>query len=239
MNPVHHWFENEIEPGSKVHLENYDMIVDPIDTNITPPLKSEGVWERNTTTYLKTILRKGQIFVDCGAHWGYYTCLASKLVGQSGHVYSFEPNLISVQLLSLNISLNELSNVSVIPLALWNLPTMLEFVIETQTTGGSHVIGVFDRYSRGQAVIATTLDKIFEPNEIDVLKVDCEGSDVRILKGAENILSNGHAIVISENPNVGELERYGYKIIKKFTEEQVQIFTKATSELPNNAIIST
>ena len=50
-----------------------------------------GFWEANLTNFFINFLKEGDVFIDIGAHVGYYSVLASDLVGASGKVYAFEP----------------------------------------------------------------------------------------------------------------------------------------------------
>src|SRR5579863_7387210 len=59
------------------------------------PLWANGVYEPWTTEVLTKELKEGDVFVDVGANIGFFTLLASKLVGEKGRVYAFEPNPLS------------------------------------------------------------------------------------------------------------------------------------------------
>ena len=65
------------------------------------------------TKYLKKNIKPGDIVIDVGANIGYFTCLMSKLVGETGHVYSFEPELNNFKMLKMNVEENNCSNVTI------------------------------------------------------------------------------------------------------------------------------
>jgi FkbM family methyltransferase len=66
-----------------------------------------GIWEPNITRVVQRRLSAGDIFVDVGANVGYYSIMASKLVGESGHVVAIEPSLRIFEMLKTNIALND------------------------------------------------------------------------------------------------------------------------------------
>ena len=65
-----------------------------------------GIWEPDITAYVRRTLQPGETFVDVGAHVGYYTLLASQLVGPAGRVVSIEASPMICALLRENIALN-------------------------------------------------------------------------------------------------------------------------------------
>ena len=77
-----------------------------------------GVYEPHGTAWVRQNLRPGSVFVDVGASFGYYTSLASSLVGPEGHVFSFEPSPIAYTTLKNNIERAGISNITLLNKAL-------------------------------------------------------------------------------------------------------------------------
>ena len=92
------------------------LAVDPSDP-IGRAIATSGVWEPNVTAVFRAILSPGDVCVDVGAHVGYYTLLASGIVGSSGHVYALEPSPPLFRELCANIELNRASNVTALQAA--------------------------------------------------------------------------------------------------------------------------
>jgi len=65
-------------------------------------------------------LEERDIFIDIGANVGYYSILAGKLVGDKGQVISIEPVANTAEVLKINVKLNDLKNIKVIPKAAWS-----------------------------------------------------------------------------------------------------------------------
>jgi FkbM family methyltransferase len=82
------------------------------DDTIGRVLAISGVWEPNVTAAFAQRLAPGDVCVDVGAHIGYYTLLASRLVGEAGHVYAFEPSPANYRALRENLELNGVANVT-------------------------------------------------------------------------------------------------------------------------------
>ena len=76
-----------------------------------------GEWEPHVTNEFRKRLAPGDVCVDVGAHVGYYTLLASRLVGSGGHVYAFEPAPVCHRALLGNLERNGCANVTVFDVA--------------------------------------------------------------------------------------------------------------------------
>lgn len=97
--------------------------------SIAHDLLVKGVYEPKTTSLFKKVIREGDIVVDVGAHIGYYTLLASRLVGDTGKVYAFEPEPRNYDLLLKNLELNNVKNVVAIKKAVSNKKGTLKFYL--------------------------------------------------------------------------------------------------------------
>jgi FkbM family methyltransferase len=89
----------------------FRMRVDTSDL-VSSMLYLTGQWEPYLTTYIREVLRPGDIFVDVGANIGYYSLLASRLVGPSGRVYAIEASPTIYASLIENIRLNGCPNIT-------------------------------------------------------------------------------------------------------------------------------
>jgi FkbM family methyltransferase len=162
-----------------------------------------GSYESVTSSELRSLLDPGAVFFDVGAHVGFYTLMASRVVGQGGLVVAFEPNPRNLTFLHRHVGMNAIRNVQVIEAAASSTPGMLRFRAETESSMG-HVsdVGTIE-------VAATTLDDaVFArgARAPDVIKIDVEGHEAPVLEGATRILDRfGPAIVLE----VGEEQRAG------------------------------
>jgi hypothetical protein len=100
-----------------IQVQGSKMYVNPQDSGIGVRLLKSKVHEPNLTGLFKQAMEEGMVVVDVGAHIGYYTLIAAKLVGTKGKVYAFEPEPSNYRLLVRNIYENRYENVVAIPKA--------------------------------------------------------------------------------------------------------------------------
>src|SRR5690606_3608154 len=98
-------------------------------------LLADKIWEAYETELMIHHVHAGNCVVDIGANLGYYSLIGSKLVGDSGKVFAFEPEPKNFHLLEHNIKLNELNNVHCFQSGLGNKSTDIDFFINTENRG--------------------------------------------------------------------------------------------------------
>jgi FkbM family methyltransferase len=150
--------------------------------------------------YLENVLSPGKTFIDAGANFGIYSLVASRLVGQTGRVIAFEPSLQSFPVLQRNINLNNLTNVAAFRTAL------------CEKTGTARLYHADDPVSNslgkdsswggeGEEVATETLDRAIEQasvQRVDVIKLDVEGAEELVLRGARKVLTIMRPLIIFE-----------------------------------------
>lgn len=153
--------------------------------------------------YLERILSPRKVFLDVGANFGVYTLVASKLVGEAGRVLAFEPTAQSFATLRQNIELNHSSNVCAFRVALAETRGKAWLYHGWDPVGNS--LGKDPLYgNEGEEVQVETLDQLLEENGVDgvdAIKIDVEGAEELVLRGAIKCLTTQHPVVIFEfNP---------------------------------------
>ena len=147
-------------------------------------------------------LKEGDVFMDVGANVGFYTLLASALVGDSGKVYAFEPTPRTFGILRNNTS--DKKNVTRINAALMETDgerNLADYGVEKSGLNtilpASHQGGVQQRMLR---VEATTLDSYCHKYAIQptFIKIDTEGAEEMVLKGGSKTLAAYHPALIIE-----------------------------------------
>src|SRR3989344_2665787 len=101
---------NALKPEFVI-INGLKLYIDKNDTVVSESLIYNKTWSKHETKLVSKYLKKGDVFVDVGAHIGYFTLLASKIVGPVGRVYAFEPNTNNFKLLQKNVKRNKLNNV--------------------------------------------------------------------------------------------------------------------------------
>lgn len=148
-------------------------------------------------------LTTGDVFLDVGAHGGLYTLLAGKIVGPRGKVLSFEPNPINLILLRLNVMLNKLNNVIIIPKAVNDKAGKVTLYYSSMRTALTSSLAKAEKIIE---VEATTIDDVIALNNcslnkkfIKIMKIDVEGMDFKVLKGASNTLNKTYLVIVEQN----------------------------------------
>jgi FkbM family methyltransferase len=143
--------------------------------------------------------KEGDIVVDVGAHIGKYTIIASKMVGSKGKVIAIEAHPANYDILKQNIELNKLNNVIALNYAVDSKETIVKLYELGQEEGFTIYNTIMTdrpRMSRNQKYIevkANTLDSLlFENgiNQVNWIKIDVEGAEYEVLRGAAGILSS-------------------------------------------------
>lgn len=157
--------------------------------------------------FLIDTLAEGDLFIDIGAHIGYFSLLASKLVGHSGKILSFEPAPKTFHLLELNT--RQVENVSVYPHAVSNTSDDLVFyeLPNYYSEYNTSDISQFEKEDwfknievNKVAVKCTTMDNIVraESKIPKLIKIDVEGGEFQVLSGALHTLTHYSPIVVME-----------------------------------------
>ena len=128
------------------------------------------------------------VFVDVGAHIGYYTCIAAKIIDKNGKVYAFEPEPFNYSLLIQNIRINNLKNVVPVNKAISDKIGKIRLFLSYE--GGQHSIAHSQCCYSSLEVEATTLDEFFKDKRVDIIKIDVEGAEPFVIRGGINVLKN-------------------------------------------------
>lgn len=201
---------NQPDLSRITEFNGYSLITDPDDHGVSEAIREHHVWEKPTTEKLIELLKPKMTFVDCGAHIGYYTLLASSIVGLEGWVYAFEPSPHNRAFLLANIMYNHSNNIVVYPFILHLSCGFMRF---TERIAGNTGDSYIERDSNSQSPLirSVTLDSLFQPNTVDVIKIDCQGSDNTIVEGGKRLLTESSDIkVFYESDCRSILERCGY-----------------------------
>jgi FkbM family methyltransferase len=219
--------------GDPLMLEIY---VPKHNYNIYCPLNKEDfiVMTRHEDDIIERFLPKqGDIVVDIGAHMGRYTIIGAKRVGAQGKVVAIEAHPGNFEMLNRNIKLNQLTNVIPLNYAVYSKETKIKLYLPDEESGYTmhHSIMsnyVFTKYKdktedKFVEVSANTLDYFLQLEgitDLNWIKIDVEGAEFEVLKGAHNVLSNSKNISLlievhgknTYEPIIESLRSYNFKI---------------------------
>jgi len=157
--------------------------------------------------FLLNTLKPGDHFLDIGAHYGYFTLLASEITGKEGKVLAFEPSKEAFEILTMNALTAE--NISVFrkavsnknePVVFYEFPNLYS-EYNTSNVQQFQNESWFNHFSPNKVEIeATTIDLISTENNLHpkLIKIDVEGAENLVIKGGKNFFQKESPILIME-----------------------------------------
>lgn len=154
-------------------------------------------------TFYRQMPLNGASVIDVGAHVGRHAVPLAQLVGREGIVHAFEPIPYIRNLLIQNLEQAGINNTILYPFALTSEPTPIQFHYIPNLAGQS---GIKARHSYDQTpaeaelldLYARRLDDVLPNIEVDFIKIDIEGGELDMLKGAVRILKTARPVVSFE-----------------------------------------
>jgi FkbM family methyltransferase len=177
-------------------------------------------------------LKPGDVFIDIGAHFGYYALLASKLVGPSGQVHAFEPTPRTFKILKQNVS--EKENIKINQRALWMEKGSIDLIDFGPQAGAFNTFldqaaypfkFISNRYYQKAMqtikVETLTLDEYCSDMKLkpDFIKLDTEGSEYNIFLGSKKTLAHRPIISLEIWGRDAWQERYSsiFDLLKEYS----------------------
>jgi FkbM family methyltransferase len=205
--------------------------------------------------------KDGDMVVDVGAHIGRYTIISSKRVGFKGRVVAIEAHPDNFEILNRNIQVNKLTNVIPLNYAVSSKQTKLKLYLPVERSGFTIYNTIMVNRTASEAkfieVNANTLDNLLLQQQqqsgishadINWIKIDVEGAEFEVLKGATSILSKSKDIALLievHNLHGGTnlyrqivefLNVYNFKIKFEITSESGEKHIIVRKNLPDSTI---
>lgn len=161
----------------------------------------ERRWDPHVEACVRAMLRPGQTAIDVGANIGYFTAVLAQCVGPSGQVWSFEPVPETYELLTLCKSLNDFAQVRPMRVALGAANGSTEITYDRRHSG---IATMHPEQVAGDAqrVELRSLDTLISTGEVerepDLIKVDVEGHELDVLRGARNTIRTARPMIVFE-----------------------------------------
>lgn len=194
---------------------------------------------------LPKILSFGDNVFDVGANIGQYAYYLSKIVGEAGAVYSFEPGKRAYRMLTSTVKRYHLNNVQTFKIAISNISGEATLYVPSYKIGHAQLENKNPVEGKREICRTATLDELFYFNRaiqnLRFIKCDCEGAELKVFQGAINLLKKEKPIILCEiaevhlvkfvhsvNAVVNFLKELGYKC---FTYDYAQKILIPTSEI--------
>jgi FkbM family methyltransferase len=163
-----------------------------------------GRYEAEEIAFVKRLLQPGDTVIDAGAHIGFFSMQMAAMVGPTGRVFAFEPLDRNAELLERSIAENRFEDRIVFRRAAVGASSgtaTLTFPTETLNTGGAYVL------PRGSAPLAGNVERsvpVIALDDLDIarpvrfIKIDVEGAEPQVIRGASRILKEDRPVMLSE-----------------------------------------
>lgn len=192
-------------------LHGLHYYVDPADTVITPQMVIYRQWEADITALVLGLLHGGGVFVDVGANFGYFTCLAASAARDTGRVFAIEPNPKLVELLRRNVDINwSIAPVEVISAAAAERAGFVTLHIPQGRSANASLSTLSAQHEEAIEVLAIRIDDVIpEDVAVDVMKVDVEGHELGVFMGATAVLARSPSLKLIVEWSQSQLKAAG------------------------------
>lgn len=162
-----------------------------------------GSYELPTVRFIRSVLRSGDTTFDIGAQIGYLTLAMATAPVKSLRVVSFEPESHNIERLRQNVGLNPGVNVTIVEKAASNVNGMLRLYLSHDHNSGTHstIQNGMNVSSEFVEIPSVTLDTYVSENNISdlrLIKIDVEGGELEVVKGAARVLRELRPIIVME-----------------------------------------
>ena len=174
--------------------------------------------ERYVVTKLLKLIKPGDICWDIGANIGFYTCLLASRVADDGAVVAFEPAARTCGYLQENVSLNQFTNVTVVNKGLSNKQEQRHLhYSEAGLAEGTASLKYANGRAASERVALDTVDNLLRELPVpDFIKIDVEGYQLEVLRGAEHCLKTYTPLLMAELKDVGETNHTDFSEIEQY-----------------------
>ena len=180
---------------TRVRVGDVELLCDTADRSVSLTLRA-GDYEPHLTAVFNRFCRPGMTVVDVGANIGYYSMLASDLVGPEGRVIAIEPSSENCRLLISSMRLKERTNVTLFPVACDAHNGWAYYSTHIGSNGG--LVDSEDLLASPGTVVPTfRLDDLVDA-QVGLLKIDVEGAEARVVEGARKLIERCRPIVTTE-----------------------------------------
>jgi FkbM family methyltransferase len=186
----------EIAPGVRLFIDLSDHV---IGLNIL-----RGQYERDEIRFVRQVLKNGDSAIDVGGHIGFFTMQMAAMVGPAGRVYAYEPFDANADLLERSIAENEFGDrIRLQRAAAGAAPgtATLTFPLETLNSGGAYLLrdgGAPLAGNQTKTVPLVALDALELRRPIRFIKMDVEGAEPQVIRGATRLLKDDRPVILSE-----------------------------------------
>lgn len=221
-------------------IHGLKYFIDPNDEIMAPQLVVYRQWEADLSAYIANSMKPESIFLDIGANFGYFTCLAASRIGTQGcgSVIAIEPNPQMQILLQKNLKVNwSMAPVVVYDLAVTDKDGYVEFSVPKNRAANASLVSSMKLAGDNRFIVkANSVDNLLKDRIVDVCKIDVEGFEALVLRGATKTIARSENINIILEWSLSQMQTAGFS-----PEDLLSIFSAyglSTYRLPPTRFIS-
>lgn len=174
---------------------SFKIILKPENGYLDAFIYAYGLYEPGIIATFEKYIHEGDTCIDVGANIGHHSIVMSQLVGQNGRVFAYEPIPAMRAQMQESLTLNEITNVSIISDALSDAPGTLSLHVNETNVAGSSFVNAKD--GGDISVNVRTLDSFAYPT-LSFIKIDVEGFEYNVLLGAEGTITRCKPTILLE-----------------------------------------
>ena len=196
LRDITNWIIKRLLP-IKVKIGKYFLYLNPHDPVVSGAIFF-NVYEKSESRFIKSNCFEGMNILDIGANIGYYTALFSQLTGVKGTVIAIEPDEESYKYLSKSVNSFNYKNVFSFRLAASDNKQKLPLYISKDNRGDNRLYST-NKKRNSIIVECLTVDELLKNNKIenlDLIKIDVQGYEPKVLKGMRNIVKSSKKLII-------------------------------------------
>ncbi len=240
-------FPTSIGIMKKASINNEDIILDEIEdekivmwyfknSDIGKVLYYNGFFEKDEISLIKHTIQIGDTVLDIGANIGYHTLTISKATNGNAKIFSFEPFSKNFLVLKRNIRINNLKNVQIYKLAIGDKKKRTSLKVFEDYAYNSFLDTKRKKYLYSERVEMDTIDNFVLSNnlhKVDFIKIDVEGYEFNVLKGAKRTLERFKPKIICEiyQQNLESLNIRAKDVVNYVVSFGYNVFTFAKGEI--------
>ena len=195
------------------------MLVNKNDVYIGRSFILYGEISEEENHIYREICKEGDVVVEVGANIGAHTLPISSFIGTEGKLFCYEPQRIVFQTLNANLALNSITNTRTFQAGVGEKNGFI-VVPEIDYASQGNFGGVsLHKHQKGENVHLFTLDTHLKLSSLKLLKIDVEGMEIDVLKGAKETIALHQPIIYCENDRKDKAEElvrllwsYGYEV---------------------------
>jgi FkbM family methyltransferase len=228
-NAIRRFYARKPRAVLKSKVLDFDMLLDPCECVDGGLLFYPDLYDRREISFLRRVLRPGDTFLDIGANIGFYSLIASSIVGPSGQVISVEADPDTAMRLKEHLKINRCRNSIVYQVGISDKYETLSLAVNQHgNRGGSSFLADSNRTIPVDCQpLAEFLASALAGKVARLMKMDIEGMELRVMRAFMSAAPKDiwpEYLIIEDNQNLynaagGEivplLESGGYKVIER------------------------